>query len=709
MVCLLCAGGCESKEEGPDRDPDRGTDSGGLLDLPRLTERESEDGLYRYRMEDGMVVITQYRGEKSALTIPQFLDEEKVMDLDDHAIPESVEVLSLPVTVTEIGEEAFASCPGLKYLLVAEETSLPDSMPEGCRIFYSGTAYGELWLASLAMDPEGVLYGVLNDFSTAILLSVPEGLASYEIPELQGASAGLRPEDVADVTLCAVTSMDPKALEEADSLTSLTLNGNMSFPAEMYDRLASLEAFSYPEDSFTYDYILTLQAARQINEARSAADMDARIEPDLSVIRAARLRMEELGEAYSTNRPDSSEPETALTECGVSYNLMTSYTHHGANLDEMCGAMVSTLADTYANPQDVYQYDKLGLSAGYGPYSETEDYVMFAFLTSTTATACSYGGIYYELREDQLVPVSCQEGYNWLIMAGRLRGKPVAAPAEGFFESCASGGVRAFFLAEGCEAAVEEAIPDSFSVIRQGEDVGDGTASSLYVDPANGCVYVLTDRGCCVLWDIPAEITELELPETVGDYYLTYIHTNAVSGERALGRLGIPRYCGFDPAQYLHFNQYGIYVHDGNGFVLTEDYVGYYNSLYYALRMTHEMLTSINRYREDSAPAATAFALTRAAWELAYEQSELAGTIRPDGSEWYSVLEEESITGWGHGEIWFKTAVSLDEDIGLFDLLREIAAPNDNGQLYQYVGVGVGVDPEDNSLHFCFLAIESMD
>ena len=172
--------------------------------------------------------------------------------------------------------------------------------------------------------------------------------------------------------------------------------------------------------------------------------------------------------------------------------------------------------------------------------------------------------------------------------------------------------------------------------------MGDGNAVSLYVDPANGCVYALTDRDRYVLWDIPAEITELELPESIGEYTVTYIHTNAVSGERALERLGISMYCGFDPAQYLLFEQLGVYVHDGNGFVLTEDYVGYYNSLYYALRMTYEMLASINRYREDSAPAGTAFGLTRAAWELAYEQSELAGTTRPDGREWYSALEEEA-------------------------------------------------------------------
>ena len=86
----------------------------------------------------------------------------------------------------------------------------------------------------------------------------------------------------------------------------------------------------------------------------------------------------------------------------------------------------------------------------------------------------------------------------------------------------------------------------------------------------------------------------------------------------------------------------------------------------------------------------------------------MTGLIRPDGSEWSTVLAQEYVTGWENAEIWLRTASSLNEDIGLDDIASEIGGLQDDGSLYNYVGAGCWFDA-DLILHVCVIATEAMD
>ncbi len=675
--------------------------------------KTSEDGLFRYSMSHGTLTVTDYRDdERSVVIIPMAIDGEVVSGIGDGAIPQSAVALTLPVTADAISEEAFSECPDLKYLLVGSDTELPEEMPEDCRVYYHGTSYGDLWLEYLHLDEDGVLYGLLNDGYTAVVLSVPEGVEEYEIPFGVAQSVGLSSRNMM-LTSYTVSYLDGAALDDAEDLRLLTLNDNMGYPLDMVEKLRGLDDLLYTEGTLTADYVVTAYTAAEINAARSAAGISTLIEPDMQVIQAARQRMQEMREDYAGQRPDGSSTYTALDQAGVRYNLATGYSHHGADLGEMRGSMITTLVNNCADPAAAYQYDRLGISVGYGPYNAEEDYVTYAFLTNTTTTSFTYGGIDYELQNDQLIPVSCQEGYSWFMLMPSLYGKAIGAPAESFYESCASTGVRAIFLDDAYTGVAPENIPENLIAIREGDDMGDGNAVrssySFYVDSSTGCVYVLTDRDCYVLWHIPAEATAVEVPRYIYDYPVTYVHVNAVSGERALQQLGLPLGCGFDPGQSVSFAPFDIYVYMDE-MVLTEQHYAYYSSLYYVHKLTASMAFMANNDRptEDTPPVIPSYELMRAARQIAAEQTELTGLIRPDGSEWSTVLAQEYVTGWENAEIWLRTASSLNEDIGLDDIASEIGGLQDDGSLYNYVGAGCWFDA-DLILHVCVIAIDSME
>lgn len=657
-------------------------------------ERTSGDGTFRYRVENGAeAVITSCLPDDANLNIPFGLDTCLVTGIEDGAIPDGVVALTLPDGV-EMSEGALSECTTLRYALLPGGLEVP-GLPEDCRILRSGEAYGENTLTGIQVDENGALFGLLDEGSEAVLLSVPAGVSSYEVPDMVGVSQ--------------VTRMDAAALDEAEDLETLVLHEELSFPPEMLPTLQAIPALSYPEDSLLADYILTVDAANRINEQRVAAGIGLRIEPDMDIIRAARVRMEEQGEDYSFDRPDSSAGTTALAEAGVEYHFAQDYHWHGAGLEEMCEELLASILTYEADPEAVLLSERIGLSAGYGPYSEEEDYVSYAFLTNATQTELNDGNIQYEYRDGMLMPVSLNQNASaWIYLYGSLYGVQVGDLPEGFFDG--SPNLRAVMLMEG--SPHEDQIPDGIAVVRRGEDTGDGLAETIYVDDyLGGLVYVGTDRDRCVLWDIPKGKEAVAVRPSFNGMPVTYINVDAISYNRSsLKALTIPFDCGFSPAISGIMNEFVVnFYKDGEDEPIYVDYedADYFNALYFSLEFTNELVAAVNELREESGLeriSTTSYELTRAARTLAKEQADTFGTTRPNGESWTTALNEEYVD-WSNGYIWLKKYEQDNIDEFTAEAIAEVFAPaRDDGSMFDTAAMGVYMT-EDLTLYVCALGI----
>ena len=659
-------------------------------------ERTSGDGAFRYRVENGAeAVITDCELDGVNLNIPFGMDACLVTGIEDGAIPDGVVALTLPDGV-EVSEGALSECTTLRYALLPEGLEVP-GLPKDCRVLRSGEAYGESALTGIHVDENGALFGLLDEGSEAVLLSVPAGVSSYEVPEAVGVSL--------------VTGMDAAALDEAADLETLVLHEEVSFPPEMFPALQAIPELTYPEDSLLADYILTVDAANRINEQRDAAGISLRIEPDMDIIRAARVRMEEQGELYSSARPDSSDGTTALAEAGVEYHFAQHYHWHGASVEEMYEELLASILTYEADPEAVILNERIGLSAGYGPYSEEEDYVSYAFLTNATQTELNDGNIQYEYRDGMLMPVSLNQNASaWIYLYGSLYGAQIGDLPEGFFDG--NPNLRAVMLME--DSPHEDQIPDGIAVVRRGEDTGDGLAETIYInDYRGGMVYVGTDRDRCVLWDIPRGLDSTALQPSMGGLPVTYISRNAIAYNRStLETLVIPFDCGFAPSMSGIMSE--IYVsfykeQDGEPYIVDYEDADYFNALYFSLEFTNELVAAVNQLREESGlerMSATSYELTRAAWTLAKEQADTFGTTRPDGESWTTALSEEYVD-WSNGYIWLQKYDQDNIDEFEAEVIAEVFAPaRDDGSLFDTAAMGVYMT-EDLTLYVCALGILS--
>ena len=655
--------------------------------------RTSEDGAFRYELEDGgKAVITGCEAAGAAVSIPAVVDGRLVSAVAAGAIPDGVYALTLPEGVALNGG-ALSECSTLRCVVLPQGARTP-ALPEGCRALRSGEAYGESVLTGVFADESGALFALLDEGARAVLLAVPEGADSYEVPY---AAEGV-----------LVTGLDAAALDGADDLETLVLHEEMSFPPELLDALRALPGFSYPEDTLTADYVLTAEAAERINEQRAAAGVDGRIEPDMDLVRAARVRKDEQAESYSFQRPDGSPGTTVLDEVGADYRFKTDYHSYGDDLDAMAGDLTAVIAENESDPDALIRYERIGLSAGYGPYSEEEDFTAYAILTNSTQDELTFGSVRYEFRDGQLMPVSpAQEDVLWLSLYGEINGAAVGGLPGDFFDDCP--GLEAVLLSQ--DSPHEDQIPDGVAVVRMGEDTGDGAAVSLWVhDYEGGMVYVKTDRDRYVLWDIDPNADSTALQFQIDGLPVTYINSSAIAYARSLERLIIPFDCGFSPSMSGVMNELEMFFYkdvDGTGVLVEYDDEDYFNALYFSLEFTNELVSSINELREESGlerMTMTSYELTRAARTLAMEQAETFGTTRPNGESWTTALNEEYVD-WSSGYIWLKKYDESNIDEFTAEAIAEVFAPaRDDGSLYHTAAMGVYMT-EDLTLYVCALGI----
>ena len=638
-----------------------------LLMLTGCGDKTTEDGL-TYRTADGEAVITGYEGESSVAIIPSELDGCPVVTVE--TLPDTVEAALLPDGVDIEGGS------GLRCLVAGEDCSL-SGLPDGCAV-YEDADFSGLELEGLYLD-SGAVFGLAGD--SAVLLAVPESAELYAVPD--------------EVNGCAVRYMGASALDGAEALTSLTLNSEMGFAAELLDGFERLGA-DIPEYSVTADYKITIEAAEAINAARAGTDLPE-IAPDIGLVRAAHQRISELGEVYGFTRPDGSSVYDLLDELGVEYTLATGYNHHDSDYANMLKSMSDYIVGNESNPESPLVSELIGLAAGIGDDSAEYPYVMSGYVASRTQTTLTKGMVNYELRDGRLVPVSSTEALLSAVFPAEQYGREVAEPDPSFYES--SPNLRAIQLGEG--SAIDPQPPEGCAVIRTGDDAGYGTISGVYVVSSNGDIYVLSSKDCYIYWDCGSGNDSANILREIDGVPVRYIRSSAFDNAD-IDTIMLPDICGFEPdCADLFASKYKIYVYNAD-IETVSDPGEMINTEYMSVRLSSQLCDEINELR-GSDSIRSSFELMLAAEVLASEQEELFGTTRPSGESWSSIFSERGVD-WDQGRIFIKSFTDITEASSFIEQTAGKFAPvQEAGHSFELTAIGAFMGSE--KLYLCALAI----
>ena len=89
---------------------------------------------FDYRLENGEVIITAYKGSATTVTVPTEIDGAPVVAIDDHAFQNTgITTVILPGTVKSLGWFAFYGCFGLEVVAIpASVESISYAAFDGC-------------------------------------------------------------------------------------------------------------------------------------------------------------------------------------------------------------------------------------------------------------------------------------------------------------------------------------------------------------------------------------------------------------------------------------------------------------------------------------------------------------------------------------------------------------------------------------------------
>ncbi len=101
---------------------------------PEETTPSVSTAPFDYRMENGQVIITAYKGKETTVTIPTEIDGYPVTAIDDHAFQNtSVVSVIIPSSVTSVGWFAFYGCFGLEIVAIPSSvTTISYAAFDGC-------------------------------------------------------------------------------------------------------------------------------------------------------------------------------------------------------------------------------------------------------------------------------------------------------------------------------------------------------------------------------------------------------------------------------------------------------------------------------------------------------------------------------------------------------------------------------------------------
>lgn len=173
-----------------------------LMALPMLQVHAEESGPWHYEIKDGTAKIYGYYGDESGhVEIPETLNGYTVTEIGNSAfLGRAITSVTIPDSVTVIGDFSFAHCPNLKEVQISENVTFIDTGAFGdCKSLTGIWVDPKNW--DYSSDDQGVLYSK----NKMTLLQVP---ASFE-------GEFTVPEGVIDIGY--------GAFEGCDRLTAVTL------------------------------------------------------------------------------------------------------------------------------------------------------------------------------------------------------------------------------------------------------------------------------------------------------------------------------------------------------------------------------------------------------------------------------------------------------------------------------------------------------
>ena len=658
--------------------------------LSSCGEKVSEEG-FRYTVSSGRAAITGYEGEEREVTVPEELDGVPVAAVISGAFPGDILGVSLPGSIETVEEGAFSMEAPPRYILLGGTDTAVSGTPEGSQVLRVGQQLETGALESVFLDASQVLYGV-TDAGGAELLGFPEGLDVYEVP------AQLDQD-------YPYTYISTAALEAGPAFSLLSLGENTAVSPDYLEQLRESGALLYPEDSLSADWVLTVEAAGQVNQERQEFGLDP-ISPDVALVRAARTRMKELSQSYSFDRPDGSPWSSVLTEQEIPYQLANSLRGHYDSLEEGYAAAAAAAADYYAQAENGVLFDKLGLSLGSGFYQGEDACLLGGIVTNTTLTELVWGGLTYSIEADHAELSGVSEGTIDVALSEELYGKTVTGIRAGAFANASAvrsvrlnssigqldssvlegcGSLRALLVYEG--TTVSGSLPGQCEVVVRGMDTGDGLVESLNVD-YNGYVYLYTGLDRYVLYDIPDDVDQIVVVRRLGDCPVTLLHPHALENKPNLETVILFWNSGIDPATLDILSQYTVLVADDNGERIESGSLG--DTLYGAAILSVALADQINAMRPEGAEEIRAtYKAVRAAWLMAQEQAEQYTLTRPDGREWTTIFDDEAMEGWDYARMYRDVtydAAGIDAAIAAF---AQDAAAQEEGGYYREVGMGL--------------------
>ena len=212
-LCVLL-GGCSLSVESVMKDLKAYINGEEPSEPPEGFVESKENDAYSYDVYDDHIVLTGYKGESVAVTVPEQIDGLPVTVVGGLAFyyGAAVESVSLPSTVTELAENAFYYCRSLK------SVSLPDSVVTlGDKCFS--------WCSSLTVLtlPSGVTAipdYCFNECAALETLNLPDGVVSVGVRAFSGCKR------LSKVPFGkSLTSVGALAFRDCESLPVLTLPG----------------------------------------------------------------------------------------------------------------------------------------------------------------------------------------------------------------------------------------------------------------------------------------------------------------------------------------------------------------------------------------------------------------------------------------------------------------------------------------------------
>ena len=391
LVTGLALGGAFDKKKGPsvketeptERVAAQATDPvmlpGQTQEKPAAEERPAAEDLvseegFAYRVENGEAIITGYVGPADdVLVFPDELGGCPVTVIGEGCIQgdATVECVLLPLDCTEIranafsgcinltdigcystptaDPSAFSGCTRLRCILVTEGDSVAGwTIPANCVVFNYEMETGKGALISVAVDSDGVIYGI-TDSEVAVIMDIPSGVTYLKVPE--------------DISGWPVLWVHSGALDHASRDLTVYMCPDMGFD---YSLLYEAEWDCDYLSDFCFSWYLTCGFCDDINKNRGS---DAQIMPDWMTIQATTIRVREISTNYANTRDDGSSWSTVLDEVGIPWEYArtknrkvdSAAADYDSQLDLILQEMMEAYYTTY-DEEGTMPFTRLGVS-----------------------------------------------------------------------------------------------------------------------------------------------------------------------------------------------------------------------------------------------------------------------------------------------------------------------------------------------------------